>query len=123
MLDLSPNPNTHVYGHKDLINEELFIADMHETHGTDQIIKQQERRFIQRHQRVVKKLRAMERAEEEEQPEDRVLEIPHNMDEWERAAPAATERPRIAGRLSDVIDRLVAAGPPISDSPQRVGQS
>ena len=51
------------------------------------------------------------------------MEIPHNIDEWEQAARTAEQRPGIAGRLTDVIDRLVAAGRPISDSPQRAGPS
>ena len=57
------NPNTHAYGHKDLATEEQFVAEMPATPGTDLIIEHQERRFIQKHNRVVKKLRAMQQAE------------------------------------------------------------
>ena len=86
--DGSPNPHTHAYGHKDLGWEERFVADMPAVPGTDLIIENQERRYTQRHQRVVKKLRTMREAEgveEEEQgePEELELEIPDNLDEWE----------------------------------------
>ena len=92
------------------------------TPGTDLIIEHQKRRFIQSHKRVVKKLRAMlqaEGAETEQEPEGLELEIPDNLDEWEQVAREAAARPGIAGRITDVIDRLVATGRPISDSPQR----
>ena len=53
--------------------------------GTDLIIEHQERRFIQNHERVVKKLRAMTQAEGvKQQPEELELEIPNNMDERNR---------------------------------------
>ena len=84
--DGSPNPNTHAYGNKDLADEEQFVADMPAAPGTDLIIEHQERRFIQNHERVVKKLRAMTKAEEvEEQQEELELQIPNNLDEWEQA--------------------------------------
>ena len=121
-----PNPNTHAYGHKDLATHEQFVADMPETPGTNLIITHQERRDIQNHKRVIKKMRAMLQAEgleEKEQPEEIELEIPHSLDEWEQAARAAAARPGVAGRITDVIDRLVAAGRPITNSPQRAGPS
>ena len=127
--DGSPNPYTQAYGHKDLAMEEQFFADMPAAPGTDLIIEHQERRFIRNHERVVKKLRAKlqaEGVEEEEQgePEELELEIPDNLDEWEQAVRAAAARPGVAGRITDVIDRLVAAaGRPIDDPPQRAGPS
>ena len=84
LIDGLPNPNTHAYGHKDLATEEQFVSDMPATPGTDLIIEHQERRFIQKHNRVVKKLRAMQHSEgvevEEQQPEEIELEMPHNPD-------------------------------------------
>ena len=122
--DGSPNPNTHAYGHKDLAMEEQFVADMPAAPGTDLIIEHQERRFIWNHERVVKKLRSMLQAEgAEEQPEELEMEIPDNQDEWDQAAREAAARPGVAGRITDVIDRLVAAGPPIDDFSERAGPS
>ena len=51
------------------------------------------------------------------------MEIPKNLDEWEQVARAAAARPGVVGRITDVIDRLVAAGRPIDDPPQRAGPS
>ena len=51
------------------------------------------------------------------------MEIPQNPDEWEQAARAAASRPGVAGRITDVINRLVAAGRPPNDSSQRAGPS
>ena len=51
------------------------------------------------------------------------LEIPENLEEWEQVAHAAAARPGVVGRITDVIDRLVAAGRPIDDPPQRAGPS
>ena len=122
--DGSPNPNTHAYGHKDLAEEEQFVADMPATPGTDLIIEHQERRFIQNHGRVVKKLRAMTQAEGvEEQPVELEVEIPNNLDKWEQAAREAAAQPGVAGRLTDAINHIVAAGGPIADPPQRAGPS
>ena len=64
--DGSPNPNTHAYGHNDLAREERFIADMPAAPGTDLIIEHREQRFINNHETVLKKLRAMPQAEPEE---------------------------------------------------------
>ena len=82
----------------------------------------QERRFIQSHERVVKKLRAMLGAEGvEQQPEEVELEISDNLDEWKQVAREAAARPGRADRITDVINRLVAAGGPIEDPLQRDG--
>ena len=124
MPDGSPNPNTHAYGHKDLATEERFIADMPEAPGTDLIIEHRERRFIKNHERVIKKLQAMPQAERvEDQPEDVEMEFPGNLDQWEQAASEAAARPGVVGRITDVIDRLIAAGGPIDDPHERAGPS
>ena len=60
---------------------------------------------------------------EEEKPEDLEMEITDNPDEWEEAARKAAARPGDAERITDVIDRLVAAGRPIDDYPERAGPS
>ena len=57
------------------------------------------------------------------EPEELELEIPENLEEWEQVARAAAARPEVVGRITDVIDRLVAAGRPIDDTPQRAGPS
>ena len=123
--DGSPNPNTRAYGHKDLTSEERLVADMPETPGNDLIIEHQERRFNQRHQRVVKKLWDMAGAKEELEAEkqEAVLKILHNSEEWVKAAREAASRPGIAGRITEVIDRLSGAGQPISDLSQRAESS
>ena len=54
-----PNPNTHAYGHKDLAMEEEFAPVMPEAPGTDLVIENRERRYIRKHARVIKKLRAL----------------------------------------------------------------
>ena len=71
LLDGSPSPHMHAYGHKDLAWEERLVAEMPAAPGTDLIIENPERRFTQRHQRVVKKLRATREEEgvEEQQEE------------------------------------------------------
>ena len=78
-------------------------------------------------QKSSQKLRTMLQAEEEEEaeedPEEVKLEIPDNLDEWEQVARAAAAHPGIAGRISDVIDRLVAADRLVINSPQRAGPS
>ena len=94
--------------------------------GTDLIIEHRARRFSQNHKRVVKKLRAMTQAEgvkEEEQPEKLELEIPNNLEEWEHAQREAAARPGVVGRLTDVINRLVAAKLSNDDLTQRAGPS
>ena len=102
-----------------MAGEERFVADMPATSGTDLIIEHQKRRFNQNHKRVVKKLREVPQAEGvEKQPEELELEIPQNPDEWEQAARAAAARPGVVGWITDVIDRLVAAGRLCSDSTQ-----
>ena len=123
--DGSPSPNTHAYGHNYLAREERFVPDIHAAPGTDLIVEHQERRFIMNHERVVKKLRAMPQAEgvKEEQPEELELESPDNLNEWEQAARATAARPGVAGRITDVIDRLVADGRSIDNPPQRAGPS
>ena len=104
--------------------EEQFFADMPAAPGTDLIIEHQERRFIRNHERVVKKLRAKLQAEGvEEEPEEGEMKIPDNPDVWEQAAREAAARPGVAGRITDVIDRLVAAGRPIDDFSERAGPS
>ena len=94
---------------------------------TDLIIEHQERRVILLHQGVVKKLKAMLKDEDAqaEDEQDIQLEIKHNLDEWKQVARKAAARPGIAGKINDVIDSLVAAGRPNSDSlpAERVGPS
>ena len=87
--------------------------------GTDLILEHREQRFIKNHERVLKKLRVMPQAE----PEELELEIPENLEEWEQMARAAAARPGVVGRITDVIDRIVAAGRPNDDTPQRAGPS
>ena len=104
--------------------EEQFFADMPAAPGTDLIIEHQEHRFIRNHERVVKKFRAMLYAEGvKEQPEELEMEIIDNPDEWEQAARETAARSEVAGRITDVIHRLVASKRPIDDFPKRAGPS
>ena len=62
--------------------------------------------------------------EKQSEPEELELKIPDHLDEVEQAARAAATRPGVADRITDVIDRLVAAaGRPIDDPQQRAGPS
>ena len=74
--DGSPNPNTHAYGHKDLADEEEFEADMPDVPGSDLIIEHRERRFLQKHARVAKKLRALPGDQETDSAAEEKEEIP-----------------------------------------------
>ena len=122
--DGSPNPYTHAYGHKDLADEEEFEADMPDAPGSDLIIEHRERRFFQKHARVAKKLSALpghhgdqetDSAEEEEEiPGDVAL----STGDWDKAAKVAAARPGVPGRIEDVLQRLFAAGRPVSPPPQ-----
>ena len=51
-----------------MASEMNFVPEMPDKPGTDLIIEHQERRFIQRHQRVVKKVRPMPNPEELQEP-------------------------------------------------------
>ena len=51
------------------------------------------------------------------------MEVPGNLDQWEQAAREAASRPGVVGRITDVIDRLVAAGQPNDDPTERAGPS
>ena len=131
--DGSPNQNTHAYGQKDLAAEEHFEADMHDEPGSDLIIEHRERRFLQKHARVAKKLSALpghhgdhetDSAEGEEKiPGDVAL----SNGDWDKAAKMAAARPGVSGRIKDVLQRLFAAGRPVSPPPvfiaQRAGPS
>ena len=57
------------------------------------------------------------------QAEELELEIPENLEEWEQVARAAAARPGVVGRITNVINRLVAAGRLIDHPPQRAGPS
>ena len=59
----------------------------------------------------------------EEEPNELETKIPDNPDEREQAAREAAACPKVAGIVSDVIDRLVAARWPINDFPERAGPS
>ena len=86
-----------------------FEADMPELPGTDIIIECEER-FKNKHVRVIKKLRAMA---PDPEPDEEDLEISGDLAEggkWEEAERAAAERPGVDGRISSVIERLIAQG-------------
>ena len=119
--DGSPNPYTHAYGHKDLAAEEHFEADMPDAPGSDLIIERRERRFLQNHVRVAKKLATLPAphgdlevgSEDEEIPGDVAL----STGDWDKAARAAAARPGVRGRVEDVLQRLIVAGRTVSTPP------
>ena len=77
---------------------------------TDIIIEHREQRFLNRHKRILKKLRAIPIDPELDEEE---MEIPGDLAEsgdWEQAARAAAERPGVGGRIGDVFERLIAQG-------------
>ena len=53
--DGQPNPNTHAYGHHDLVSEENLVA-VHPEPGAELIIRHVEERFERRHSRVIRHL-------------------------------------------------------------------
>ena len=61
MPDGRPNPNTHAYGHRDLISEENLVAD-HPEPGVELVIRHVEERFDRRHARVLRRIGKIGRA-------------------------------------------------------------
>ena len=91
---------------------------------SDLIIEHRERRFLQKHARVAKKLRALPGhhgdqetdSTEEESPGDVAL----STGDWDKAAKVAAARRGVSGRIEDVLQRLFAAGRPVSPPPPLV---
>jgi hypothetical protein len=105
-----PNPNTHAYGHKDLAGVEHFEADMPDRIGETLIIKNREDRFLRKHRRVEKLLKAHKKATQVDDVDEDFEEMPDgdangNLDgeQLAQAERAAASRPGAAGRLRDVI--------------------
>ena len=122
--DGSPNPYTHAYGHKDLAAEEHFEAVMPEAPGTDLVVENRERRYIRKHAYVVKKLLALpghrgdqEEQEETEEPGEIPGDVALSTGDWDKAAQVAAARPGVTGRIDDMLQRLFAAGRPVSTPP------
>jgi hypothetical protein len=87
-----------------------FEADPPEFPVTDIIIEHREQRFLNRHKRILKKLRAIPIDPELDEEE---MKIPGDLAEsgdWEQAARAAAERPGVGGRIGDVFEHLIAQG-------------
>ena len=53
--DGKPNHNSHAYGHRDLLADEILVAD-HPESGAELVIKHVETRFKSLHARVVKRI-------------------------------------------------------------------
>ena len=64
-----PNPNTHAYGHCDLVAEEHLVADQPEP-GAELIIWHTEERFVLKHARVTRRLELAGAMEMEEKLPD-----------------------------------------------------
>ena len=115
--------------------EEEFAAVMPEAPGTDLVVENRERRYIRKHARVIKKLRALPAGHggggggggngggehEGEETAAAAEEIPGDFalatGDWDLAAQAAARRPGVPGRVDDVLQRLFAAGQPRSTTP------
>ena len=55
MPDGKPNPNTHAYGHCDLLSDEILVAD-HPESGAELVINHVEKRFKSLHARVMRRI-------------------------------------------------------------------
>ena len=133
LADGSPNPNTHAYGHRELVAEEQVEMDMPDQPGADLIIEQQQPRrqanttqserqelnFKGKHARVVKTLskRGHRDSDGEEIGGDEYEQVPNGDENGEitdaqllQAERAAAARPGAATRIGDVIERICARG-------------
>ena len=87
-----------------------FEADPPVLPATDILIEHREQRFLNRHERVLKKLRAIPIDPELDEDE---MQIPGDLAEsgdWEQAARPAAEQPGVGDRIGDVCERLIAQG-------------
>ena len=131
MLDGQPNPNTHAYGHRDLVTEENLVAD-HPKPGAELVIRQIEERFKCRHARVITRIQNDNTMEEEEPDGDFDSELLN--DQLLVAWRMADSRPNGAIRMGEIIERIIArenlerpVSPPARmqapPTPQRAGPS
>ena len=129
--DGPPNPNTHVYGHRDLAPVEQLVADQPEP-GAELIIRHPEKRFARRHARMTRRLELAGAMEVEEVMPDGDGDGELHGDQLLVAAQVAAARLGGAIRMGEVIERIIArdnlerpdsplAWMPAPLTPQRVG--
>ena len=105
--DGRPNPNTHVYGHRDLAAEEHLVVDQPEP-GAELIIRHPEQRFAWRHDRVTRRLELAGAMKMEEELPDGDADGELHGDQLLMAERVAAARPNGAIRMGKVIERIIA---------------
>ena len=110
ILDNRPNPNTHAYGHRDLVSEVNLIA-VHPELGAELVIRHVYKRYDRRHVRVIKQPGSSVNIEEKMLDANVVL--------CELHGELLTEATRHKGamRIEEVIERICgrqSLEPPVS---------
>ena len=98
-----PNPNTHAYGHHDLVIEVNLFA-YHPEPGAELVIRQMEERFKSWHARVIRCLQN-NNTNLEEKSDGRVNELSN--DQLLVAKRKADARPGGAIRMGEVIEKII----------------
>ena len=133
LINGRPNPNTHAYGHCDLVAEEHLVADQPEP-CAELIIRLPEERFARKHARVARRLELAGAMNMEEELPDGDADGELRCDQLIVAERVAAARPGGAIRMSDAIERIIArdnlvrpvsppARMPAPPTPQRAGPS
>ena len=104
--DGRPNPNTHAYGHSDLVAEEHLVADQPEP-GAELIIRHPKEQFARRHARVTRRLELAGAIKMEEELPDGVADGELHGDQLLMAERVAAARPGGAIYMGDVIERII----------------
>jgi len=129
--DGSPNPNTHAYGHKSLVEEVEVIEDRPDNQGEEILVEtrqqnktqngNQESNFIQKHQRVLKTLA---KQQHDSDVDLEFEEIPNGDANGlltgpmlKRAEEAAAARPGFKRRIEDVVSKWIKINGPRAHTP------
>ena len=107
LRDGCPNPNTNVYGHRDLAAEKHLVADQPEP-GAELIFRDPEERFARRHARVNRRLELAGQINMEEELPDGDADGELHCDQLIVAERVAVARPYGAIRMGEVIERIIA---------------
>ena len=103
MPDGRPNPNTHAYGHRDILAEETLVAD-HSKPGAELVIKQVEKRFNCLHARVIRRIQQYNEMEEKQSD----IEDEINCKNLLMAENQAVSRPGSAIQMGEAIEQICA---------------
>ena len=98
------NPNTHAYGHRDLVTDVNLLAD-HPKPGAELVIRQMKERFKSRHARFIRCLQN-DNTHGDEEPDGGVNEFSN--DQRLMAKLMADARPGRAIRMGEFIGKIIA---------------